>query len=52
MNVYLEMNFIQKILMQKLKKKLQNTFKFSNKGINKFMLLLRKGAYPYEYMVD
>ena len=23
---------------------------FSNKDINKFMLLLRKGVYPYEYM--
>ena len=29
-----------------------NTFKFSNHDINKFILLLRKGAYPYEYMVD
>ena len=24
--------------------------KFSNNGINKFILLLRKGVYPYEYM--
>ena len=26
-----------------------NTYKFCNKDINKFSLLLRKGNYPYEY---
>ena len=25
-------------------------YEFGNKGINKFILSLRKGAYPYEYM--
>ena len=30
----------------------RNTFKFSNNDINKFVLLLRKGAYLYEYMDD
>ena len=35
---------------EKLKKKSKNTFKFSNNDINKFILLLRKGIYPYEYM--
>ena len=35
-----------------LKKKFKNTFKFPNKDINKFILLLRKGVYPYEYMDD
>ena len=30
----------------------KNTFNFSNNDINKFVLLLRKGAYPYEYMDD
>ena len=25
-------------------------FKFSNNDISKFILLLRKGVYPYEYM--
>ena len=33
-----------------LKKQFKNTFKFSNNNINKFILLLRKGIYPYEYM--
>ena len=35
-----------------LKKRFRNTFKFSNNNINKFILLLRKGVYPYEYMDD
>ena len=29
---------------------MKNTFKFSNNDINKFVLLLRKGVYPYQYM--
>ena len=37
---------------EELKKRFKNTFKFSNKDINKFILLLRKGVYPYEYMDD
>ena len=28
-----------------------NTYEFCNEDINKFILLLRKGVYPYEYMV-
>ena len=36
---------------EKLKKRLKNTFKFSNNDINKF-ILLRKAVYPYEYMDD
>ena len=39
-------------LDKKLKKKFKNTLKFSNNDINKFILLLRKGVYPYEYMDD
>ena len=31
---------------------LKNTLKVSNNDINKFILLLRKGGYPYEYMDD
>ena len=34
------------------KKRFKNTFKFSNNDINKFILLLRKGLFPYEYMDD
>ena len=37
---------------KELKKRFNNTFKFSNNDINKFILLLRKGVYPYEYMDD
>ena len=37
---------------EKLKKQFQNTFTFSDNDINKFILLLRKGVYPYEYMDD
>ena len=32
--------------------KFKNTFKFSNNDIHKFILLLRKGVYPFEYMDD
>ena len=35
---------------EKLKKRFKNTFKFSNNDTNKFILLLRKIVYPYEYM--
>ena len=35
---------------EKLKKRFKNTFKFSNNDINKFILLIRKGVYRYEYM--
>ena len=27
-----------------------NTYQFCNKDLSKFILLLRKGVYPYEYM--
>ena len=27
-----------------------NTYQFINKDLNKFILLLRKGVYPYDYM--
>ena len=35
---------------EELKKRFKNTFKFTNNDINKFILLLRKEVYPYEYM--
>ena len=37
---------------EELKNRFKNIFKFSNNDINKFILLLRKGVYPYEYMDD
>ena len=39
-------------LDEELKKKFKNTFNFSNNDINKFILLLKKSVYPYEYMDD
>ena len=39
-------------LDKELKKKFKNTIKFSNNGINKFILLLKEGVYLYEYMDD
>ena len=35
---------------KELKNRFKNTFKFFNSDINEFILLLRKGVYPYEYM--
>ena len=35
---------------EKLKEQFFNTCKFSNFDNKKFILLLRKGVYPYEYM--
>ena len=37
---------------EKLKERFFNTYKFSNYDNNKFILLLRKCGYPYEYMDD
>ena len=34
----------------KLTERFKNTFKFYNNDMNKFILLLRKGFYPYGYM--
>ena len=35
---------------EELKNRFKNTFKFSNNDINRFILLLRKCVYSYEYM--
>ena len=37
---------------EELKKRFKNTFKFSDNDINKFILLLRKVVYPFEYFDD
>ena len=39
-------------LDEELKKKFKDPFKFSNNDINKIILLLWKGVYPYDYMDD
>ena len=45
-------NNYSKKVDEELKKKFKNSFEFSNIDINKFILLIRKGLYPYEYMDD
>ena len=35
---------------EELTKRFRKTYKFCDKDINKLILLLRKGVYPYEYM--
>ena len=35
---------------EELIQRLANTYEFCNGDLNKFLLLLRKGVYPYEYM--
>ena len=39
-------------LDEKFKKRFKNTIKFFDNDSNKFILFLRKGVYPYEYMDD
>ena len=41
---------IKKDFNKDLIKRFSNTYRFCNKDHNKFILLLRKGVYPYEYM--
>ena len=40
----------EKDFNKELTKRFANTYEFCNGDINKFILLLRKGVYPYEYM--
>ena len=41
---------VQKILINKLIEKFPGIYQFCNCNLNKLVLLLRKGDYPYEYM--
>ena len=40
----------KKIFNKELIKRFASTYSFCNNDLNKFILLLRKGVYPYEYM--
>ena len=42
--------YYEKGFNKELIKRFASTFEFCNKNLNKFVLLLRKGVYPYEYM--
>ena len=42
--------YYKKKFSKELIKKLKNTYSFCNNDLNKFILLLRKGIYRYEYM--
>ena len=44
-NIYYKKKFNKDLI-----KKIKNTYSFCNNDLNKFILLLRKGVYPYEYM--
>ena len=42
--------YYKKKFNKELIKRFASTYEFCNKDLNKFTLLLKKGAYPYEYM--
>ena len=42
--------YYKKTFNKDLMKKFKNTYSFCNSDLSKFILLLRKGVYPYEYM--
>ena len=42
--------YCEKDFNEELIKRFPSTYEFCNKNLNKFVLLLRKGIYPYEYM--
>ena len=48
----MKLNKIKRIKKLNKKKRFKYTFKFSNNDTNKFILLLKKGVYPYEYKND
>ena len=41
-----------KIFDKKLKEQFLNTYTYSNHDSNRFIILLQKGFYPFEYMND
>ena len=43
-------SYYKEELNEDLIKKFKNTYSFCHNDLNKFVLLLRKGVYPYEYM--
>ena len=43
-------NYYKKKFNKDLIKKFKNTYSFCNNDLNKFILLLKKGLYPSEYM--
>ena len=43
-------SYYEKKFNKELIKKFKNTYSFCNNDLNKFILLLRKAGYPYEYM--
>ena len=45
-----ECNDISTKSINELTEKFPRTYKFCNSDLNKFVLLLRKGVYPYQYM--
>ena len=49
--LFFNKNYQQKF-DEKLKKRFFNAYKFSNEDNIRFILLLRKGVYPYQYMDD
>ena len=42
--------YYEKYFNKELIKKFANTYRFCHKNLHKFVLLLRKGVYPYKYM--
>ena len=43
-------SYYEKDFNKELIKRFTSTYEFCNRNLNKFILLLRKGVYPYEYM--
>ena len=43
-------SYYEKDFNKELIQRFASTYEFCNKDLNKFILLLRKGVYPYEYM--